>query len=68
MNLFLNKLKTSVLVCDGAMGTMLQKSGLPTGYCPEEWNVSNPEKVSQTEKEKSSRTEAGIPKIKAASS
>ncbi len=51
MNLFLNKLKTSVLVCDGAMGTMLQKSGLPTGHCPEEWNVSNPEKVSQIHKQ-----------------
>ncbi len=24
------------------MGTMLQEKGLPTGHCPEEWNVSHP--------------------------
>ncbi len=29
-------------VFDGAMGTMLQKAGLPAGYCPELWNVENP--------------------------
>ncbi|HMM22592.1 MAG TPA: homocysteine S-methyltransferase family protein [Selenomonadales bacterium] len=27
---------------DGAMGTMLHQSGLPTGACPEGWNLTNP--------------------------
>ena len=34
-----------VLVGDGAMGTELQKRGMPTGVCPEELNVSRPELV-----------------------
>lgn len=34
-----------VLVFDGAMGTRLQKMGLPPGYPPEEWNLSHPECV-----------------------
>ncbi|MCE5285266.1 MAG: homocysteine S-methyltransferase family protein [Pelosinus sp.] len=32
-------------VFDGAMGTMLQAAGLPAGYCPEQWNIEQPEKV-----------------------
>jgi len=51
MSDFLQELNTRTLVCDGAMGTMLQKSGLPTGHCPEEWNISNPEKVSHIHKQ-----------------
>ena len=46
MNL-LNKLKKSILVLDGAMGTMLQSAGLPAGTPPEEWNLTNPEKVAE---------------------
>jgi len=42
---FLQRLKTEFLVSDGAMGTQLQERGLPTGYCPEEWNISHPEVV-----------------------
>ncbi len=35
-------------VCmDGAMGTMLQSSGLPAGVSPEDWNLEQPEKVSE---------------------
>lgn len=34
-----------VLLCDGAMGTELQKRGMPTGVCPEEYNVSHPDLV-----------------------
>ncbi len=34
-----------VLLGDGAMGTELQKRGLPTGACPEEYNVSRPDIV-----------------------
>ncbi len=35
----------SVLVADGATGTMLQKTGLPAGTAPERWNLLNPEAV-----------------------
>jgi len=34
-----------VLLCDGGMGTELQKRGMPTGVCPEEYNVSHPDLV-----------------------
>jgi 5-methyltetrahydrofolate--homocysteine methyltransferase len=34
-----------VLVVDGAMGTMLQRAGMPAGECPELLNVTNPEMV-----------------------
>ena len=33
------------LITDGAMGTMLQASGLLPGECPELWNLSNPDKL-----------------------
>jgi 5-methyltetrahydrofolate--homocysteine methyltransferase len=35
----------TILLCDGAMGTELQKRGMPTGVCPEEYNVSHPDLV-----------------------
>lgn len=38
-------LKNRVLVYDGAMGTMLQASGLASGACPEKWNLTAPDKV-----------------------
>jgi 5-methyltetrahydrofolate--homocysteine methyltransferase len=41
----LEKLTSGVLVSDGAVGTELQKRGLATGACPEEFNVSHPEVV-----------------------
>ena len=31
-----------IYVFDGAMGTMLQDAGLPTGACPELWNIEQP--------------------------
>lgn len=34
-----------ILLCDGGMGTELQKRGMQTGICPEEYNVSHPEIV-----------------------
>jgi len=34
-----------VLVSDGAWGTFLQKKGLQSGECPEQWNISRPEDV-----------------------
>jgi 5-methyltetrahydrofolate--homocysteine methyltransferase len=29
-------------IFDGAMGTMLQQAGMPSGYCPEAYNLENP--------------------------
>ena len=44
MNKFLSTLKSKkVLLCDGAMGTELQRRGLKVGDCPEEYNLSHPE-------------------------
>lgn len=40
-------LRARILVFDGAMGTRLQKKGLPPGHPPEEWNLSHPEEVFQ---------------------
>jgi 5-methyltetrahydrofolate--homocysteine methyltransferase len=34
-----------ILVSDGAWGTFLQQKGLKIGECPEEWNLTHPEKV-----------------------
>ncbi|MCG3120361.1 MAG: Bifunctional homocysteine S-methyltransferase/5,10-methylenetetrahydrofolate reductase [bacterium] len=43
---FLEKLQSGIiLLADGAMGTELQKRGMPTGVCPEEYNISHPEMV-----------------------
>jgi 5-methyltetrahydrofolate--homocysteine methyltransferase len=42
----LSRLKTGrVIVADGAMGTMLQTAGLPTGMSPESWLLENPDPV-----------------------
>ncbi len=41
----LRRLGHEVLIVDGAMGTMLQRAGMPSGQCPEELNVTNPEMV-----------------------
>ena len=44
---FLSRLhRGSVIVADGAMGTMLQAVGLPPGIPPEGWLLENPEAVS----------------------
>lgn len=42
---FRQKLKNSIIVLDGAMGTMLQSMGLPLGALPEEWNLSRPDVI-----------------------
>ncbi|MHB9033528.1 MAG: homocysteine S-methyltransferase family protein [Anaerolineae bacterium] len=36
-----------IIVGDGAMGTTLQKQGLPPGTLPELWNAVNPEAIAQ---------------------
>ena len=35
----------NIIVCDGAMGTMIQNSGLDTKVCPELWNEKAPEAI-----------------------
>ena len=39
-----------MLVCEGAMGTMLLKAGMPAGECPEYLNVLDPEMVGEIHK------------------
>ena len=41
----LDYVNKNVVVLDGAMGTLLQKSGLKSGELPERWNVSHPQKI-----------------------
>jgi 5-methyltetrahydrofolate--homocysteine methyltransferase len=43
----MDRLGRDVLVIDGAMGTMLQRSGLEPGACPELLNVTAPEMVAE---------------------
>ena len=46
MEEILSRLKNgSVIVADGAMGTMLQAAGLPSGAPPEGWLLENPDPV-----------------------
>jgi 5-methyltetrahydrofolate--homocysteine methyltransferase len=42
---FLGAVNERVVVLDGAMGTELDKRGMPVGYCRELWNVEEPDKV-----------------------
>lgn len=52
MNKFLSTLKSKiVLLCDGAMGTELQRKGLKVGDCPEEYNLTHPEVIQAIHKD-----------------
>lgn len=42
---FLDYLRQSVMVLDGATGTELQKRGMPRGVCPEIWAIENPDVI-----------------------
>jgi 5-methyltetrahydrofolate--homocysteine methyltransferase len=42
---FLERLKSEILVFDGAMGTMLFEAGLAEGACPEAWNETHPDVI-----------------------
>ncbi|MBI5232410.1 MAG: homocysteine S-methyltransferase family protein, partial [Coriobacteriales bacterium] len=46
----LMRLGREVLVVEGAMGTMLQRAGLPAGECPEFLNVTAPDMVAGVHK------------------
>ncbi len=41
----LKKIKSGITYCDGGAGTLLQSWGLKPGEKPEEWNISNPDKI-----------------------
>lgn len=46
MGKIIEKIKQGkILVSDGAWGTFLQQKGLKIGECPEEWNLTHPDKV-----------------------
>lgn len=38
-------IKNNIMLMDGAIGTMLQKSGLKLGENPDVWNITNPDAV-----------------------
>lgn len=42
---FRERLAGTVLLADGAWGTLLQDRGLQAGFAPDEWNLSHPEDV-----------------------
>lgn len=39
-----------ILILDGATGTELQKKGMPTGVCPEQWAIENPHTIKEIQK------------------
>ena len=43
--------KRETVILDGAMGTMLQRAGLPVGALPEVWNITRPEMVTAIQRE-----------------
>ncbi len=45
MSTFRDLIKERTLLCDGAMGTMLQKAGVAAGTCPELLNVEDPDTI-----------------------
>jgi len=40
-----------LVLCDGAWATQMQKMGLQSGDCPEEWNITQPDKIRQIARE-----------------
>ena len=42
---FRNLCEKKIILLDGATGTNLQKAGMPTGVCPEQWILENKEKA-----------------------
>lgn len=45
MKKFIETIRERILLCDGAMGTMLQNGGLAPGACPEEVVLSKPDLI-----------------------
>lgn len=49
---FKNKvLNNQLLLFDGAMGTMLLQNGLKSGECPENWNITKPQVITNIHKQ-----------------
>ena len=44
-------IESRVVVLDGATGTNLQKAGMPTGVCPEQWILEHPKALVDLQKE-----------------
>ena len=49
-NEFLERLRSEILLFDGAMGTMLFEAGLKEGACPEVWNDTDPDVIRSVHK------------------
>lgn len=45
MRNLIERLKSEILICDGAMGTMLSNAGLSRGVSPEKWGLQNETKL-----------------------
>ena len=43
-------LKENIVILDGGMGTLLQKSGLKPGELPELWNIDHPDIITEIHK------------------
>lgn len=43
-------IESRVIVLDGATGTNLQKAGMPTGVCPEQWILEHPQTLIDLQK------------------
>jgi len=47
---FHHALQSGLIICDGAMGTELQKRGLGKGVTPDSWNITHPDQVMDVHK------------------
>ena len=57
---FKELVKNGPVILDGATGSNLQKRGMPTGVCPEEWITEHPDVILDLQKryiEAGTRTE-----------
>ena len=45
MRNLIERLESEILICDGAMGTMLSSAGFPPGESPEKWGLQNEMKL-----------------------
>lgn len=48
---FSELIQKKVVILDGATGSNLQKKGMPTGVCPEQWILDNPEALVSLQEE-----------------
>lgn len=48
---FNNLISKKYLTLDGAVGTLMQQAGMPTGVCPEQWALEHPDVISKIHKD-----------------